>query len=133
MLLYISSLVAWMTLFFFHFLLFTAIAELAKGAGILRLRVAAVRNRLFTCIFCAIRFSLQCLESTVPVKVYAYLLIGIIIFGLLISILNTFMLYGAYRQFCPVGQERAGITEYQKFIDSNMEKLKSKKGGKRDE
>ena len=117
---------AWATLIVFHWLLFGAIADLAKATSLFRLQVAATQNRIFTAVFCALLLINQVLtpyvvsqlSETDGKRVLLYILIGKALFGLIICALNLVMLYSAYMRICRPGEERRGIAEYEQFIDT---------------
>ena len=125
---------SWLLLFALHFYLFDAISELAKTTSLLRLQVAATRNRIFSCVFLFLRFAAEVLtpyanslSKELALKILSYTLIGLILFGLIIAALNLRMLFSAYVHFCPLGQEDRGVKEYQQFIDKNKQITLTKK------
>jgi hypothetical protein len=119
----------------FHVFLFGAIADLAKQTSLFRLQVAATQNRLFTAVFCTLLlinevltpYLVSLLEENDAKRVLIYILLGKALFGLIIAGLNLVMLYSAYMRFCPPGQEKRGVSEYQKFIDAKKAETKPKK------
>ena len=91
--------------FFFFWLFFVGVDEVAKQTDIPKLRAHALRSRFLTPIFCAMALFLEIGFFTEHTVFLQYYLLGYLVFGVIYSLLNSKTVYECYMLICFEGDE----------------------------
>ena len=91
--------------FFFFWLFFMGVDEVARETDIPKLRAHALRSRFLTPIFVATALFLEIGLFTEHTVFLQYYLLGYIVFGVLYSLLNSKTVYECYMLICFEGDE----------------------------
>lgn len=121
------SAVGFVCKFFFFWLFFMGVDEVAKETDIPKLRAHAMRSRFLTPIFCFAGLLLEIGVFQTQTVFLKYYLLGYLLFGIIYALLNSKTVYECYMLICFEGDENmdAGASRF----SFGKRDGKSKKGG----
>ncbi len=99
------TLVGYVCKFFFFWLFFMGVDEVAKQTDIPKLRAHAMRSRFLTPVFCLMGLLPETGLFTVHTAFLQYYLLGFLLFGLIYALLNSKTVYECYMLICFEGEE----------------------------
>ncbi len=91
--------------FFFFWLFFMGVDEVAKETDIPKLRAHAMRSRFLTPVFCLAGLLLEVGAFTTQTVFLKYYLLGYLLFGVIYALLNSKTVYECYMLICFEGDE----------------------------
>lgn len=112
--------------FFFFWLFFMGVDEVATETDIPKLRAHALRSRFLTPVFCAAALFLELGLFTVHTVFLKYYLLGYLVFGVIYTLLNSKTVYECYMLICFEGDENMDSPPSRRARDKNNVKGEKK-------